>query len=110
LHYEFDGWLGDDLLTSFPSYIITDCIENKLKESSLTSWELDRVKVTKSEFFKDLYPNAAPLPRFHWLKITGRPGINDFGMAKDHRLVVSDRVLQVLRSVNLNHCDVEAFP
>jgi hypothetical protein len=24
LHYEFDGWLGDDLLESFPVFIITE--------------------------------------------------------------------------------------
>ena len=110
LHYEFDGWLGDDLLTSFPCYIVTDRLKNELQRSELTGYELDRVKVTKSEFFGDMHPDAPPLPRFHWLKITGRAGIDDFGMAKDHRLVVSERALRVLRYGQLSDCEIVEFP
>ncbi|HWX43221.1 MAG TPA: hypothetical protein VN345_18890 [Blastocatellia bacterium] len=110
LHYEFYGWLGGDLLTSFPSYIVTDRLKDKLQKSDATGYELDRVEVTKSEFFKDMYPKAPPLPRFHWLKITGQAGLDDFGMATNHRLVVSERILRLLQSLNLSDSDIREFP
>jgi hypothetical protein len=42
-----------------------------------------------------LHPSRE-LPSFRWLKIVGEPGVDDFGISADHRLVVSERVTQSL--------------
>src|SRR5262249_34240570 len=111
LHYEFDGWLGDDLLEAFPIFIITDRLKDRLQTLGATGYELDNVKVTKSEFYRAMEPDSPPLPGFHWLKVTGVAGADDFGIAKDRRLVVSERAMRVLRSLNVNHCaSIEDFP
>src|SRR3954454_10828086 len=31
LEYRFDGWLGDDLLESFPCFVVTERLANELK-------------------------------------------------------------------------------
>jgi hypothetical protein len=110
LHYEFQGWLGDDLLEAFPVFIITDRLKKRLQPLHASGYFLDQVRVSKGPQFRELHPSAPALPPFHWLKITGRAGVEDFGLAQDRRLVVSERVLQVLRSANLNHCDIEGYP
>ena len=29
LHYQFDGWLGDDLLESFPCFIVSESLKHE---------------------------------------------------------------------------------
>jgi hypothetical protein len=110
LHYVFDDWLGDDLVESAPCFIITDRLRDKLQRSDATGYKLDQVAVSKSELYEDLHPNGPPLPKFHWLKITGRAGLDDFGIASDRRLVVSELALRLLQSCQLADCYIEDFP
>ncbi len=49
------------------------------------------------------------VPKLYWLKITGQPGEDDFGLKEDCTLVVSMRALEALKKLNLKHCDVQAF-
>lgn len=107
LHYEFDGWLGDELLETFPCYIVTQRIRDMIQERGFTGAEFAPVEVTKSITFEELYPNRR-LPKFVWLKVNGTPGIDDFGRGPTNKilLVVSERVLKAL---DLKHCDVTEF-
>jgi hypothetical protein len=108
LHYEFDGWLGDELLESFPCFIVSAALASNLSSSGLSGFVLDDVLVTVSSEFAELYPTRV-LPTFHWLKITGRAGTDDFGLSSDHRLVVSAEALATLRLFQLNHAEPRAF-
>jgi len=69
-HYEFAGWLGDDLLEFFPVFILTERLKDRLQILGATGYEIDKVKVTKSELYREMEPEAPPLPKFHWLKVT----------------------------------------
>jgi hypothetical protein len=95
LQYVFDGWLGDAILESFPCFIVTDVAAQSLLRDGLTGFELDDVEVSASEVFQELNPGLE-LPVFRWLKITGKPGVDDFGSSTDHRLVVSEKATQCL--------------
>ena len=108
LHYEFEGWLGDDLLESFPCFIVTDRCRDALARAGFKGCSFASVTVTRSGRFVELYPGRE-LPRFHWLKVTGTAGEDDFGIANDHRLVVSERVLRALKSLEIGNCDLEVF-
>jgi hypothetical protein len=108
LHYEFDGWLGDDLIESFPSFIATRGLRERLAESGLSGCQFDDVEVSKSDIFQEIHPDRE-LPEFAWLKVVGRAGMDDFGLSPDHRLVVSQRGLDVLKSFKLDHCDTEQY-
>jgi hypothetical protein len=105
LHYELAGWLGDDLLETFPCFIVTNCLRERIADAGLTGTEFAPAEVTASQQFRDLYPTR-DVPGFVWLKPTGRAGRDDFGMSHDHRLVVSARALKVL---SLLHCRVFDF-
>lgn len=108
LHYGFQGWLGDELLTTFPCYIVTERVRQALERLGATGCSFDTVRVTTEYPFDELYPGRQ-LPPFTWLKITGRAGVDDFGMSADHRLVVSSRVLRCLKEFPVAHCEIEEF-
>lgn len=102
LHYQFDGWLGDELLESTPCYIVTERLANEIGRAQLSGLRLDEVEVTASDQFTGLYPNRQ-LPKFVWLKVEGKAGQDDFGIAPGLRLVVSERALQLLKGVGISH-------
>jgi hypothetical protein len=58
--------------------------------------------------YDDAYPNR-PLPPFAWLQIVGKPGQDDFGMARNHHLVLSERALQILSPFGIAHAHMAPF-
>jgi hypothetical protein len=107
LHYEFDGWLGDELLTSIATFIVTDRLRQKIEAANLLGYAFDSVEISVSDQFIDLYPEVS-LPEFSWLKITGTAGKDDFGMGDDHHLVVSGKALKILQTCTLEQCEVRS--
>ncbi len=105
LHYEFDGWLGDVLLETFPCFIMTDAAKQEIEANRLTGTRFDDVKVTTSEVFAELYPSRM-LPKFVWLRIDGTKEKDDFGVMPDGRLVVSQRALDILRQFGIPNANV----
>jgi hypothetical protein len=106
LEYKFDGWSGDDLLTSFPVFIVSEPLSKELESSNLSGYELAPVEITKSEEFEELFPSTV-LPNFKWLKITGTVGENDFAINQELRLVVSKSAFNLLSRYKLKGCEVE---
>ena len=108
LHYDFDGWLGDELLESTPCYIVTERLADELKRLRLEGVEFDDVEVTKSEQFEEIYPGRE-LPKFKRLKVRGLPGKHDFGVTADLMLVVSEKAMEALKNFGLSNAVVEPF-
>jgi hypothetical protein len=106
LHYQFDGWLGDELLESDPCFIVSKNLGESLIYKKLSGFELRPVEVSQSAQFQEHYPNLK-LPNFWWLHVTGDAGQHDFGIDVDGRLVVSDEALRVLQTGQLANCGVD---
>lgn len=95
LHYVFDGWLGDEILESTPCFIVTERLARSIEEKGLTGVSRDTVRIGRSETFDELYPDTE-LPTFVWLRVCGERHADDFFMADDGRLVVSERAREVI--------------
>jgi hypothetical protein len=109
LHFCFDGWSGDQLVEGFPCFLATDELAEQFTRHGFTGFELAAVKVSTSSEYEDLQPGEK-LPPFQWLKITGVPGKDDFGIEqKDLRLVVSKRAWAIIRPVCTDDCEVEDY-
>ena len=108
LHYEFSGWLGDELLTSTPCFRVSERMESEIARGNFTGACFDEVEITKSGEFQDFYPDRR-LPKFVWLRVDGNPGHHDFGLARGIRLVVSERALKVLQDVGISHASIGVF-
>ncbi len=108
LHYEFDGWLGDVLLETFPCFIVTEGARKRLQLIHATGIKFDQAEVTTSEQFRELYPDRK-LPKFAWLKVVGTPGRDDFGIGPDFRLVISERALEALKELGISNAVVTPY-
>jgi len=109
LAYRLDGWLGDVLLESFPCFILTEDAKVALQAGGFTGVRFEPVEISTSEEFREL-SGSQMLPGFVWLVIEGMPGHDDFGLAPDHRLVVSARALGTLKGLGLAHASIAAWP
>src|SRR6266700_4069450 len=78
LHYEFDDWLGDDLLAGSPVFIATRRLADDITLKKLTGVSLAGMETSCSITFETLNPGRQ-LPEFVWLRINGKPGTDDFG-------------------------------
>lgn len=108
LHYQFDGWLGDELLESSSCYIVTERLAESIRSRKFSGGELKTAEISLSDQFREIYPGRQ-LPKFVWLDIAGKAGIDDFGMDSDGRLVVSERAFLVLKSTQISNCEVSDF-
>ena len=107
-NYEFDTWLGDPILEAVSTFIVTDILKDRLIEARASGAAFGDVEVTKSGIFLDMNGDR-PLPAFCWLQITGRAGKDDFGLSSSRRLVVSERMMNLLKAFGLNHCEVSEY-
>lgn len=71
LHFEFDGWLGDELVTSYPLYLMTEELANQLLETDLTGYIIKDAEISQSDIFDELQPDTI-LPNFKWLIPVGK--------------------------------------
>ncbi|MFC7625156.1 hypothetical protein [Microlunatus sp. GCM10028923] len=109
LHYEIDyGWLGDELLESYPCYIVTQNLASSLATSGLGRFELDEAEVSLTPEAQEEH-EGKEIPRFQWLRVTGIAGQDDLGVTSKGQLVVSERALQVLQTAAVDNCDIEPY-
>lgn len=110
LHYHFEGWLGDELLTTFPCYIVTARLMNALHALGPTGCSFAPVRTTTSEQFHQLF-FGTKLPEFWWMKVEGRPGQDDVALSgpPEYLLVVSEPILECLRRHNIAQCTIADF-
>jgi hypothetical protein len=106
LEYIFDGWLGDHLVQSFPSFIITADAVNDLRHHHCTGYFIDEVTTLKSAQFEEFRPDVV-LPEFKWLKIVGRARVDDFGLDPDGMLVISRRAYDLIKAHGLQYATIE---
>lgn len=82
LHYEFDLWLDDVLVTALSCYILTAQVASEMQAAGFTGVEMDEVEVSRSEDFIERNPGRE-LPEFRWLKVHGVPCSDDVALAKN---------------------------
>ena len=107
LHYEFSGWSGDDLVETFPCFLVTQALADAIARSGMRGAEFDDVIVTKDPQFEMFQAEvAARLPRWRWLRILNGTGAADFSQDDKGRLIVSQEALELLRLFRLDHSEV----
>ena len=105
LHFEFEGWLGDCLLESFPAYVLTLACSQRCLGLGLSGCSFHELDVSIGPSFHEAY-SGPPLPSFVRAQFTGRAGEADFGLDAAHHLVVSRRALDLLHACGLKEAVV----
>ena len=107
-NYEFDVWPGDPLLEALSTFIVTNRLKDRLIEVRASGVAFGDVEVTKSGIFLDMNGDR-PLPAFSWLQITGRAGKDDFGLSSSRRLIVSERIMNLLKDFGSKYYEVSEY-
>lgn len=115
LHFIFLGWLGDDIIESTPCFIVTDKLANKIEKGGLSGYKFEEIEVSLSDDFIEMYPNRY-IPKFKRLIPIGRIVVDDaeytewsgedFNLSNKSYLVVSEKVLNILKTCNIENCDI----
>jgi hypothetical protein len=117
LHLVIDGWLGDELLTTHPCFIMTTSLSKQLQSHRVTGFEEAPMKVSVSSIFDELQPNVT-LPDFTRIAMHGSVIIDetkgrfvswsghDICISQDASLVVTKRVLDLISKPLMSHCNV----
>ncbi|EGQ9760702.1 hypothetical protein FWP30_25060 [Vibrio parahaemolyticus] len=108
LHLEFDGWLGDDLLETFPCFLVSEHLATALVASKLSGYNLEAVELSTSDMFQELQSERC-LPRFSWLQITGHSDKDDFSVSEKGILLVSRKAMQLLQKFQLTNADITVY-
>ncbi len=106
--YEFTVWLGDPILETIGCFIVTDALRKKLEENCASGISFGPVEISRSDIFDEFYPNLL-LPKFVWMKVHGESGRDDFWLSEKCILVVSERMLSVLKEAGMAHGDVSEY-
>jgi len=112
LHYEFEGWLGDDLLESTPAFIVSNILQTELEKSNFKDYKLEECLITTSDEFKEMYPNKE-IPTFNRFIPLGKIEVegekfknwsgNHFCLSPKGELVVTQEALDLLKRVSIDH-------
>jgi hypothetical protein len=70
LHYEFEGWMGDHILQTISTFIVSEDLALALDRAGCTGITWDEVIVTREDQFVLFFPSLK-LPRFKRLVPTG---------------------------------------
>jgi hypothetical protein len=116
LEYRFDGWLGDEILESFPCFIVTEALAQTLSSASVLGLHFGHVYVTKSEQFEEMSSSVA-LPQFRRLIPAGQVDLgtdrvvyawsgHDLCLTSRSELVVTETALDAMRRHQLSNCDI----
>jgi hypothetical protein len=108
LHLEVAGWAGDDLVETFPVFLVSPRLRDAIVSADLTGATTRPALVTLMPGTEELVDPS--ILSFEWLDTTGEPGADDLGLDALAQLVVSDRALEQMRAHGqLGNCEVEPY-
>lgn len=102
VEYVLDHPGTDDLIQSFPVFLASDSLREDLAAAHVRGITWREAVVSRGDFYGD-YPVADPIP-YSWL-VPGQRG--DDCWVEGGSLVVSDRMMEVLRGARLSDCIVD---
>jgi hypothetical protein len=88
--------------------VATELVVERLSDLRATGYERRDLVLLEGENFRDIHRDVE-LPLFYWLDVTARAGSSDLGVDSLGRLVVSQRVKDLLDALGIQHCDVREW-
>ena len=104
VEYVLDYPNADDLIQSFPVYLVTEDMAARLLGAGLSGFEIDEVEVRPSPEYTAAY-GRAPHAKYKWLRLDGAESA-DCWLDETYLLCVSQRMMEVLEAGRLSGCDI----
>lgn len=105
LEYVLDLPQPDDLIQSFPAFLVSKDLGTRIKSARLTGVALTSARVSVSADYRAIYGDV-PHPRYLWLQVDGTPSSSDLWLDSKFRLCASDRAFKILEQGKLSACQV----
>jgi hypothetical protein len=102
VEYLLDGPQVDDLIESFPVFLVSDRLASHLLSSDLSGFTLEVARVRPSHEYLAVYGEAAH-PSFMRLRVVGDEGA-DMWLDSNQSLCVSDGFMAAIRGFDLSRC------
>jgi hypothetical protein len=109
IHYVFECWPSDDIGQSNRVIFITERLAEAIMKVEATGFRLKTCNAIKGEQFEIVSPAQEDFPRFYWLDVYGKAGVDDFGISSNLWLVVSERILNLLQDFSIERAQVARF-
>ena len=105
LHYDLVASPKSELFEGLLCYLVSMRLAEALEAAKLSGFQLAEAKVRPDPQWRKL-GRKMQVEHYAWLKITGRREVDDFGLDRFSRIVVSEAALAVLRQFNLEECQI----
>jgi hypothetical protein len=107
---EFEFWNGDALVSIMPWWTLaTEPAKDAILSAEYTGAYFETVEVFKEHQFFVFGKDDTELPVFFWMNVQGKIGRDDFGIAPNRELVISERALKLLQTLGIPHADARDF-
>ena len=106
VQYVLDTPTTADLIESFPVYLVSEELADRLTSADVTGFRLEDAEVIPSVEYTEAFGDA-PHKAYRWLRPDPDATDPDVWISEDLRLAVSDRMWDVLQQADLRGCDVE---
>jgi hypothetical protein len=104
VQYVLDAPTSDDLIESFPVFLVSEALGSALMEAALEGIGFDEAETVPSDEYVATY-GSVPHKRYRWLKVEPSQ-VGDCWLDENYRLVVSDRMYAVIEQHEVGGCDV----
>lgn len=108
LEFRFEGWLGDPIVESFPVFLARSDLVSRFKAIGITGYQIADAKITISDDLKATDPKLS-IPPFEWVQIIGKSKHDDFFLAVDFRLVISEKVKAAVEEYGVKYWSIEEY-
>jgi hypothetical protein len=105
VEYVLDAPVEEDLIESFPVFLVSEELERRIQEAGLRGISLEDARVVPSPEYIEIYGDA-PHKQYRWMKLDQAED-PDAWLGEDLRLNVTDRMMEMLQSLNISNADVE---
>ena len=106
VEYVLDAPDADDLIESFPVFLVSAALATRLDTAGLTGFVLRDASVRPSDEYLARYGDV-PHGEYRRMQLHADNPTADAWLDGEQRLCVSDRMMAVIRSHRLARCDVE---
>lgn len=112
LEFRFTDWLGDELISTHPCYIITENLKKEILLNKLKGIQFQDILISFSDDFFELndsieIPNFVRIICENIYEEKNDDIVQDFYVNKYKELIISENALNVFRNHTLNNCVIQ---
>jgi hypothetical protein len=104
LEYELDGPTDEDVIESFPVFLVSEEMADRLLRADLRGFDLADASVVPSRAYLEMYGDV-PHKHYRWLRPSPDPS-PDSWVDEKYRLNVSPRMMRIMEQGNIRNAHV----